>query len=94
MASQRNRTQQTGISYVSHTSRPPKKIQALQMGVTPVPWGGDQLVGEALLAVPLNWDDGVNSVGYCLTPHYCPASNDDCGSGGADDLMIPHDDFC
>jgi hypothetical protein len=69
-------------------------IQALQMGVIPVPWGGDRLVGEALLAAPLNWDDDVNSVGCCLTPHYCPASNDDCGSGGVDDLMIPHDDFC
>lgn len=79
---------------MSHTSRPPKKIQALQTGVTPVPWGGDRLVGEALLVAPLNWDDDENLVGCCLTPHYCPASNDDCGSGGADDLMIPHDDFC
>lgn len=49
-----NETQQNGICYMSHTSRPPKKIQALQMGVTLVPWGGDRLVEEALLVAPLN----------------------------------------
>jgi hypothetical protein len=51
-------------------------------------------VGEGFLAAPSNWDDDVNSVGCRLTPHYCSALNDDCGSDGVDDLMIPHDDFC
>jgi hypothetical protein len=78
----------------SHTSRPPAKIRALQTQVTPVPWDGDRSVGVGLLAAPSNWDDDASSVGCRLTPHYCSALNDDCGSDGADDLMIPHDDFC
>lgn len=87
-----NNHKRNHVCCIGHTSRPPKKIRAQQMGATQVPWGGDQLVEEALLAAPSNWDDDVNLVGCWLTPHYCPALNDDCDSDDADDLMSLHDD--
>jgi hypothetical protein len=83
-----------GVYFTWHTSRPPKKILAQQMGASPVPWDGDRWVAEALLAAPSNWDGDVNLVGCWLILNYCPALNDDCDSDDADDLTIPHDDSC